>query len=48
LEEDNLISREVFKEVPARVEYELTVRGKSLLPVLDVMSKWAATEHGIA
>ena len=48
LEEDNLISCEVFKEVPAHAEYELKVRGKSLLPALDVMSKWAATEHGIA
>ena len=34
LEEDGLIHREVFPVVPPRVEYSLTVRGESLLPIL--------------
>src|SRR6186713_1134652 len=34
LEKDNIISREVFPEVPPRVEYTLTPLGKSLEPIL--------------
>jgi len=35
-----LVSREVFAEVPPRVEYELTPTGYSLQPVLDSLSEW--------
>jgi len=41
LEEDGLISRKVFAEVPPRVEYELTALGKSLLEVMTLMGEWA-------
>ena len=44
LEEDGLIEREVFAEVPPRVEYSLTVLGMSLKPILDAMSDWG-TEY---
>ncbi len=44
LEEDGLIEREVFAEVPPRVEYSLTALGMSLKPILDAMSDWG-TEY---
>lgn len=40
LEEAGLIGREVFAEVPPRVEYSLTPLGASLRPILDAMSDW--------
>lgn len=42
LEADGLISREVFPEVPPRVEYTLTEKGKSLLPLIDNLLTWAS------
>jgi len=40
MEEDNLVHRKVFAEVPPRVEYSLTEIGRSLSPILDAMHKW--------
>ena len=40
LEDDGLIEREVFAEVPPRVEYSLSDIGKTLKPILDAMSDW--------
>jgi len=40
LEEDGLVNREVFAEVPPRVVYSLSALGKSLKPVLDSMRDW--------
>lgn len=40
LEADGVISREVFAEVPPRVEYALTEKGESLLPVVEAMRAW--------
>jgi len=40
LEEDGLIKRQVFDEVPLRVEYSMTEFGKSLTPVLEAIAKW--------
>ena len=42
LESDGLIHREVFPEVPPRVEYSLTEKGKSLLPLIDNLLSWAS------
>ncbi len=40
LEDDGLIEREVFAEVPPRVEYSLSQLGQSLKPILDAMYDW--------
>ncbi|MBK1811839.1 helix-turn-helix transcriptional regulator [Clostridium sp. YIM B02505] len=42
LEADKIINRKQYNEVPPKVEYSLTERGKSLIPVLEIMSKWGA------
>lgn len=41
LEKYKLIHREVYKEVPPKVEYSLTDLGVKFLPVLEVLEKWA-------
>lgn len=41
LEEDGLIHREVYAQIPPKVEYSLTGRGKSLLPHLNALIDWA-------
>ena len=40
LEDAKLITREVYKEVPPRVEYGLTKMGESILPILGEFEKW--------
>lgn len=40
LEQDGLVKREIFPEVPLRVEYSLTDFGKTLVPVLEAIAKW--------
>lgn len=40
MEESGLVHREVFAEVPPRVEYSLTDLGQSLKPVLDALWNW--------
>ena len=40
LEEDGIVGRKVYPEVPPRVEYFLTEKGKKLIPVLDTMEEF--------
>ncbi|MRJ10342.1 transcriptional regulator [Ornithobacterium rhinotracheale] len=44
LEEDGLIHRKIFAEIPPRVEYSLSKRGKSLIPHLNALILWAKEE----
>lgn len=41
LVEDGIIHREVFPEVPPRVEYSLTEKGKSLTPIMRALGQWS-------
>jgi DNA-binding HxlR family transcriptional regulator len=40
LEQDHLVIRTQYAEVPVRVEYELTDRAKALLPIIDEICDW--------
>ncbi len=40
LEEDGIVHREVYLQVPPKVEYSLTSLGESLKPILDSMHEW--------
>lgn len=44
MERNGLLTREVFPEVPPRVEYTLTDLGHSMMPILDAMGQWG-TEY---
>lgn len=43
LEADQLVHREEYPQIPPKVEYSLTERGRSLIPLLDKMCEWG--EH---
>ncbi|WP_300001182.1 helix-turn-helix domain-containing protein [uncultured Cedecea sp.] len=40
LEKDDLVIRKVYPQIPPKVEYSLSERGKSLIPVIDMMCRW--------
>ncbi|WP_017473753.1 winged helix-turn-helix transcriptional regulator [Amphibacillus jilinensis] len=40
LEEEGIISRKVYPEVPPKVEYTITVYGETLKPILEAMHQW--------
>ena len=44
LEADQLVHREEYPQIPPKVEYSLTERGRSLIPILDAMCAWG-DEH---
>lgn len=41
LEEDGLIIRTVYSEVPPKVEYTLSALGESFVPVMEIMQNWS-------
>lgn len=47
LEKYKIIKREVFPEVPPRVEYSLTESGMALIPILKSIMEWASQYMGI-
>lgn len=40
LENDMLVKRKIYAEVPPRVEYSLTDIGKTLIPIMNSLAKW--------
>jgi DNA-binding HxlR family transcriptional regulator len=40
LEESDIIHREQYNQVPPKVEYTLTEKGETLIPILNLMSQW--------
>jgi Predicted transcriptional regulators len=40
MEEDGIITKTVYPEVPPRVEYALSELGESMRPILDAMQQW--------
>jgi DNA-binding HxlR family transcriptional regulator len=47
LEEDGVITRTVYPEVPPRVEYAITDFGRTLIPILQALCNWGAEYLGI-
>lgn len=41
LEDDGIVARKIYAEVPPRVEYSLTPLGETLVPVLNKLEEWA-------
>jgi DNA-binding HxlR family transcriptional regulator len=46
LEEDGILVRKVYAEVPPRVEYSLSKYGEELLPIIDQMQDWGLRDMG--
>lgn len=47
MENDGIITRTVYPEVPPRVEYALSPLGKSMEPILDAMEQWGTAYQKI-
>jgi DNA-binding HxlR family transcriptional regulator len=46
LETDGLVKRDIFPEIPPRVEYYLSDRGKTLIPHIERLIEWALEHKG--
>lgn len=47
LEEAEIITRKVYPEVPPKVEYSLTLLGRSVIPVIDLLREWGEEYRGV-
>ncbi|WP_168123175.1 helix-turn-helix domain-containing protein [Paenibacillus sp. HB172176] len=45
LEEHGLVHRKVYAEVPPKVEYSLTDKGRSVLPIIRMMKEWGEEQR---
>ena len=48
LEGDGIVARQVYPQVPPKVEYRLTEWGQSLCPALDALLKWAEQRQPVS
>lgn len=48
MEADRLVARKDYGEIPPRVDYALTDRGRSLKPVLEAMERWARENSALS
>lgn len=48
LEAEQLINRQEYNQIPPKVEYSLTQKGKTLMPILEQMSKWGAENRQVS
>jgi DNA-binding HxlR family transcriptional regulator len=46
LEKDGIVHRQVYAQIPPKVEYSLTALGESLRPVVDAMCEWGLKHRG--
>jgi len=46
LERDGIVHRKVYAQVPPRVEYSLTPRGRTLRPIVEAMCRWGEKQGG--
>ena len=47
LENDKIINRKVYAQVPPKVEYSLTDYGRTITPILDAMADWGGKSKAI-
>lgn len=47
LEEDGLLEKTIYPEVPQRIEYRLSVQGQSLRPVIAAMQEWGVKDQAV-
>ncbi len=47
MEDDGLLIRRIFAEIPPRVEYSITKKGKSLFPIIDAMRVWGESNFKV-
>jgi len=47
LMQENIVERKQYGEIPPRVEYSLTPKGESTLPILDIIRKWSMEQFKI-
>ena len=47
LEADGLVNRREYPQIPPKVEYSLTEKGKSLIPILDQMCDWGDRNRNV-
>ena len=46
MEADGLIIRREYPQIPPKVEYRLSEKGRSLLPIMEIMCKWGTENSG--